>query len=183
MKVVFLDIDGVLAHSHYKNPQTENLDPKKVLLLKKIVVLTGAKVVLSSTWRLPYYENEKAYKTNSYNILNSLLKQYELEIYDETPIIELKFLGLKEKNSLLTIKHMQNLKLEPNTTRAGEINTWLKNNKEVESFIILDDDDSYLEYFGYDQNLIKTSYYDGGLKEEHIEKAVEILNHKQRKIR
>ena len=29
MKVIFLDIDGVLAHSSYKNQKTKNIDESK----------------------------------------------------------------------------------------------------------------------------------------------------------
>lgn len=47
MKVIFLDFDGVIT--------TEKsrwcLDKDKMLLLKRIVDATGAKIVISSSWR------------------------------------------------------------------------------------------------------------------------------------
>ena len=59
MKVIFLDIDGVLNSAKYfdriKNLEIteieEQIDIKKVELLKKAVDETGAKVALSSSWR------------------------------------------------------------------------------------------------------------------------------------
>ena len=45
MKVLFLDIDGVL------NTRNGSMDTDKVELLRDIIARTGAGVVLSSTWR------------------------------------------------------------------------------------------------------------------------------------
>ena len=49
MKVIFLDIDGVLAHADYLNWQTRHIDPERVRFLAKIVELTDAQIVLTST--------------------------------------------------------------------------------------------------------------------------------------
>lgn len=52
MKVLFLDIDGVL--NHRKSPKANGvftIDPKLLPLLKKIVDSTNVKIVLSSSWR------------------------------------------------------------------------------------------------------------------------------------
>ena len=59
MKVIFLDVDGVLNSDEYfdriQNLDIEgiesDIDINKVKLLKKAVDTTGAKVVLSSSWR------------------------------------------------------------------------------------------------------------------------------------
>lgn len=47
MKIIFLDVDGVLNFDGSK----EKVCVDKVKLLKKIVDRTGAKIVLSSDWR------------------------------------------------------------------------------------------------------------------------------------
>ena len=54
MRVVFLDIDGVLNCDSTPNPRNFPyiIDPKLLARLKKMLDRTGAKVVLSSTWRL-----------------------------------------------------------------------------------------------------------------------------------
>lgn len=53
MKVIFLDIDGVLNCDKTPNPRKFPyiVDKKLLARFKKLVDRTGAKVVLSSTWR------------------------------------------------------------------------------------------------------------------------------------
>ena len=53
MKVIFLDIDGVLNCSKTPNPRgfPYIVDRKLLARFKKLLDRTGAKVVLSSTWR------------------------------------------------------------------------------------------------------------------------------------
>jgi hypothetical protein len=54
MKVVFLDIDGVLNCTKTKNPRKFPyvIDPKLLARLNGLLDRTGAKAVLSSSWRL-----------------------------------------------------------------------------------------------------------------------------------
>jgi|SRR4051812_33317816 hypothetical protein len=53
MKVIFLDIDGVLNTSRTPNPRKLPyiVDKKLVERFRRLVRKTGAKVVLTSTWR------------------------------------------------------------------------------------------------------------------------------------
>jgi hypothetical protein len=53
MKVIFLDIDGVLNSANTPNPRKFPyiVDPKLLKRFKRLLQRTGAKVVLSSTWR------------------------------------------------------------------------------------------------------------------------------------
>ena len=53
MKVIFLDIDGVLNCKTTRNPRKLPcvVDPKLLRRFKRLIERTGAKVVLSSTWR------------------------------------------------------------------------------------------------------------------------------------
>ena len=53
MKVIFLDIDGVLNCKQTRNPRKLPYvaDPKLVRRFKRLLERTGAKAVLSSTWR------------------------------------------------------------------------------------------------------------------------------------
>lgn len=54
MKVIFLDVDGVLNTSTTRVRRKDNylgFEQRKILLLKQIVEATGALIVLSSTWR------------------------------------------------------------------------------------------------------------------------------------
>ncbi|OGR30838.1 MAG: hypothetical protein A2139_14760, partial [Desulfobacca sp. RBG_16_60_12] len=55
MKVLFLDVDGVLNHSRcpeWNNGDWRVLDQVCVHRVRRICEETGAKIVLSSTWRL-----------------------------------------------------------------------------------------------------------------------------------
>jgi hypothetical protein len=58
MKIIFLDFDGVMNNSTFlrKNPSAENasaeqVDPQAAALLDRLVQGTGAKIVISSSWR------------------------------------------------------------------------------------------------------------------------------------
>jgi HAD domain in Swiss Army Knife RNA repair proteins len=53
MKIIFLDIDGVLNNTHTENPRKFPyiVDPELVERLKALLTATGAQIVLSSTWR------------------------------------------------------------------------------------------------------------------------------------
>ena len=55
MKVIFLDIDGVLNSGAYDRRRNWNeltdIDESRLPLVKQIVDQTGAVIVLSSTWR------------------------------------------------------------------------------------------------------------------------------------
>jgi HAD domain in Swiss Army Knife RNA repair proteins len=54
MKIIFLDIDGVLNCKSTPNPRKFPyvVDPKLIVQLKSLIEKTDARVVLSSTWRL-----------------------------------------------------------------------------------------------------------------------------------
>lgn len=158
-KIIFLDIDGVLNSIDYF-AQTEGckgyteINPEKVKLLKEIVDRTGAEIVLSSTWRnLAQRENEPEHPMYTY--LTDTLKEYGMEIVDHTPYI--------------------------GQDRPKEIRAWLDNQQDKDvRFVSLDDDFQKHKYdeAGIGDCLVRTSFYekDGGLRKEHVEKAVEILN-------
>lgn len=151
MKVIFLDIDGVLNHQkHYEWLMTTDeptplqrvypyseFNPKSCQLLNEIIKETGAQIVVSSSWRL---DGEVR--------LNSLFKHFGLpRIYGITPCL--------------------------NTARGVEIGAWLVAHPEVDGYVILDDDedmnDEQKPFF------IKTNPYGSGLNEDVKERAIQIL--------
>lgn len=158
-KIIFLDIDGVLnsidyfEHTKHCKGYSE-INPKKVKLLKEIVDRTGAEIVLSSTWRdLAKRKDEPEHPMYMY--LTDTLREYGMEIIDHTPYI--------------------------GQDRPKEIKAWLDTQPDKDiRFVSLDDDYPQHEYdeVGIGNCLVKTSFYekDGGLRWEHVEKAVEILN-------
>ena len=109
MKVLFLDIDGVLAifrtwmiygsvfHGD-KNLKTK-LDPYGLEFIRKLEKL-GVKIVLSSTWR-------------KFVQLKDFSKDTGINFYDKTDIL--------------------------NTIRGDEVKEWLDRHQEVTHFCILDD--------------------------------------------
>lgn len=147
MKILFLDIDGVLISGDYLHqevaagrssiPSTMVLPEDKIHLLKEIIDTTGAEIVLSSTWR----------------------------IHDDT------FLNLQRqlyKESML-IYHWTG---PCRHTRIDEIKEWLIG-KSVKQFCILDDCPEMAEFTT--TNLVRT-YWDYGLQKEHVQKVIDILN-------
>lgn len=172
MKVIFLDIDGVLNTLEtfkrntiiYKETGKRliEIDEFRVKYLKEIIDKTSAKIVLSSSWRTFFKkENDKIIPNNQkgHNLLE-ILNKYNIEIYDLTPYDKERY-------------------------RQNEIETYL-NEHDVDEFIIIDDESYDLpKYIG--KELIKTSTtlpYEMitnmneclGLSEEHIEEAIKKLN-------
>ncbi len=127
MKVIFLDIDGVLntintfkkRYEYWQktNIWTLEIDEFRVKSLKEIVNKTNAKIVLSSSWRCFWsLENETLIPLNDKaREFTNLLKKYNLDIYSITPY-------------------------DKNRIRQKEINQWLNNHNDIESFVILDDE-------------------------------------------
>lgn len=155
MKVIFLDIDGVLNSRAYDrrrdwSKQTD-VDETRLPLVKDIVDRTGAKIVLSSTWR-DYWEKDPRLCRDDGVYLNEIFAKCGLRIFDKTPNFGLC------------------------AARHDEVKAWLDGaEEEIESFVIIDD-----YGFGWKElasNFVKTNAnFRLGLEEEHVEKAVEILN-------
>jgi len=77
IKVLFLDVDGVLNSAHdfkmHRGQEWIMIDPYKALLVYRILEATGAKVVLSSSWR-GYPKGEA-----------DVVKMIGHELHDRTP--------------------------------------------------------------------------------------------------
>lgn len=116
MKVIFLDIDGVLnSHRTYYTlgniDEWKCLDPIAVGLIRRLCEKTNAWVVISSTWRILYDIEE-------------FKKNFE-DIYGwKIPLIDIT----------------ENLSVP----RGQEIQKWLDENNEVNEYVIIDDDSDML---------------------------------------
>jgi len=152
MKVIFLDFDGVITI-----PPKWNIRPEKIKWIKKIVDETGAKIVVSSSWRSNNLENTVKYiKGNKKPCSrNKMLYWLTDNIYDITP-----WFSDKKYNS---------------SGRGGEIQTWLDKHLEVENYIIIDDDSDMLDSQLY--HFIQTDYQTGFTEHEY-ELAYRILTNK-----
>ena len=84
-KIIFLDVDGVLNSAEFSRWLWDNhekkyrgyemLDQRAILCLQDIVFVTGAKIVLSSSWRISSLRTKQ---------LEEQLLPYGLEIIDRT---------------------------------------------------------------------------------------------------
>ena len=92
MKIIFLDIDGVLTHTDYLNWQTRHIDPERVRFLAKIVELTDAQIVLTSTWK-DGYDRQSGKKDDYYVVLEHVLAEHDLKIYVLVTIIVSSFVS------------------------------------------------------------------------------------------
>lgn len=169
MNIVFLDVDGELTYSDYSNNETSDIDIEKVKLLKEICDKGNAKVVVSSSWR-----GLEGYTSRIYMILVDILTNNGIDVIGSTPHLPCEFNERISAN--LSLEELRNLpKLKYGTGRAAEIQKWISEH-EVNNFVILDDEDFCWADYGYDKHWVQPSYYDGGLKKEHIDRAIEILN-------
>lgn len=153
MKVIFLDVDGVLncKYTTSKCGFFIGIDNSKVNFLWDIIEATSAKIVLCSSWKDGWYKTNKEDQDESANYLDRKLKRRNLFIMDKTS--------------------------DKGENRGAGIKKWMLSHK-VDKFIILDDEMfDYVEE-GLDSRVIKTSFYDrnGGLQEIHVEQAIAMLN-------
>jgi hypothetical protein len=165
MRVLFLDIDGVMNHEGMKSHQT--FDPDAVCRLNRIIKETGCKIVLSSTWRHMY---------RGVNRIEELLRLQGIapgHVLDRTPthheLLLLWRKGAVDKPS----EHC--MKFSFDVTRGMEIKAWLQLHPEVTEWISLDDDRD-MEDLDRDR-LVNTTFV-SGLLDEHVEEAVKILGRK-----
>ena len=159
MRVIFLDIDGVLNCDSTKERYLRyiGIDPKLVdnlaVLVKKSDEVDKTVIVLSSSWRLDQTKDGDA--EGGLNHVIRRLKEAGLELYDATP-------NLKGK-------------------RGKEIYTWLNQYKgdKITGYAVLDDR-FYVDFKEYkvSKHLVRTSSSpaNGGLREKHINRALKILD-------
>lgn len=113
MKVIFLDIDGVLNKHNWSQNKTPWMEDSKVELIGRLCKDTGAKVVLASNWRETwlepmFYENE----TTAIYRGHKLFKKNNIEVVGIT--------GRGEN-------------------RSEEIKQYLKDNPNITNYVSIDD--------------------------------------------
>lgn len=115
LRIIFLDVDGVL--NLMGSGRTTTLNKKRLHLLRLLVENTGAKIVVSSTWRIdPEY----------LGVLRRNLAYRGLTIYSKTPW----YTGSDWEHA-----------------RGIEISIWMQRHKEyIQEFVILDDIDNFFPY-------------------------------------
>lgn len=147
MKVLFLDIDGVLNSRDFvrrRRASDKNyrlwldVDEIAVKRLQRILKETGAKVVLSSTWRL-------------YKDSRDMVRQRVCRYIDCTADLQ-----RGSKRGIVP--------------RGEEVQLWLDQHPEVTHYAIIDDDSDFLPY----QWLFKTTF-EKGLTEDITQAVIDHL--------
>lgn len=156
MKIIFLDVDGVLNSDEYFNKIEEkcidniknSIDINTVKKLKKAIDETGASVVLSSSWRYSKYYSE---------YIKQVFMNYDI-VLGQTPLIR--------------------------KDRGIEIKKWLEEHPNTEDYVILDDE--IFKSFDEElmKHLIKIGTLDGrgfgeGLQEKDIQEIILRLGRKK----
>ena len=159
MRVIFVDIDGVLNYegSISRNKTYLGIDNKRLKYLKEIAFTTGAKIVLTSSWR-EYYDIEKGWRQPHPNgrYLYKKFNKMHLRIYGKTRMDI------------------------PWNYRGTQIKFWLDTH-DVSNYVILDDE-LFEDYYKLNlmPHVIKTIYRTdedkwGGLTPNLVEEAIKIL--------
>jgi hypothetical protein len=177
VRVIFLDIDGVLnseayalkleakhrqlGHTEPASPKRETtcdcfklyhqIDREAVDRLNRLVAVTAAKIVISSTWR----------KLMDAPVLERTLVEHGLvaEIIGETPD------GHAEPAMLTVYGPLERM------YRGYEIDFWLRLHPEVDRFVILDDGSDMAMH----QNRLVQTDCEEGLLDDHVELAIRVM--------
>jgi len=146
LKIIFLDIDGVLNSAKYykmvdrTKKDWNRFNPLAVEMIRRLLEEFKASIVISSTWR--------------YGLVKELKK-------------ELNKSGL--------IKYLHKDWKTPQTYpshRGEEICLWLDNHPEATDYVIIDDDENILEE---QKNLFIRTDIKEGMTEEHYYKVRQIF--------
>ena len=157
MKLLFLDIDGVLNNENTKSTAPSGcagIDDRLVVNLAHIIEATDARIVLTSDWKIEW-ESFDIYCSEDAKYLNRKLKRQGLRISSKT-----------------YDDHVYDRFFED---RGNGIHKFLDKLQNVESFVVIDDhtfadfDDEIIEH------LVLTDYKTG-LTESDAEKAIKKLN-------
>ena len=145
MKIIFLDIDGVICLSREwgsrkrklkrweleggegEAPVTIRLDDFNKIavdVLNDIILTSGADIVISSDWRLYATLDEMKDLFHQFGVIKGPI--------DFTPELQ-----TTTKHAILTLKGLE----ENVNIRVDEIKSWLKSHPEVEKWVAIDDMD------------------------------------------
>ena len=160
MKLIFLDVDGVLNYGGCKSRAPSGclgIEEEKVKLLRKIIDKTGAIVILTSTWKTEWFPTA-----------------FISELTKDGQYLEKE---LAKHNVFIRAKTE-----DPSWSQRGIgiidfLNNW---SEPVESFVIIDDESFDFNKVGIKNRHVKTSFADG-LLPDHVKQAVNILNQSNNK--
>lgn len=145
MRVIFLDFDGVLVNRNsftmnripFRSASFARADPECVKELNRVIEKTGAKVVVSSAWRLGRNRKEM------FAFVKTVLAGWKVkaEVIGMTP--DLSRVSLATQTMYVAV------------ARGKEIRTWIEKRKSEIEFVILDDDS---DMDGLSDRHVKTNF-------------------------
>lgn len=167
MKVIFLDIDGVLNYTQWyvsdRNPgnlngQEGDIDPMCVERVLRICKETGAKVVISSDWRISWEGTLMRFERMG------LTRDI---VIDKTP--ELIWTRMSMYDYMLS-EEDEGYEF----SRGREIDLWLEAHPECTNFVIIDDRMDFTDE--QEPHFVKVNPM-CGLTDDNADIAIMILNH------
>lgn len=148
MKVLFLDFDGVLNSQDYRDRYGSMGAgiDKSKMPMLKKLVDTTNAKIVIITSLREYWDKDPDKCDYFGKVINETFAEYGLEIYDKTPVSES---GMRE----------------------DDIRDWICENSGIENYVAIDDGALFARFLV--GHFVQPK---DGLEEEHVEKAVEILN-------
>lgn len=150
MKVIFLDFDGVI--STYEKGWA--IDNEKICLIKKIIDVTNAKIIVSSSWKVGF-DDVDSFLDNLYgDSKNDMINAEDIFFWFVNNIYD------------ITDSYGGN--------KGDEIQRWLNvHENDIENYVILDDDDDFLD----DQlfHFVQTDGFEG-ITDREVKLCIKLLN-------
>lgn len=174
MNVIFLDNDGVLCLEKQYGTRFvtgniwDDMDPDAVNRLNQICHSTGAKIVVTSTWR-------------NFGTFDGLKAHYSSQGISEVPI------GMtRQYKELVTEEHPELtgwriISQSPAIDRAVEIRDYLANNPGISQYLIIDDIDmrstcKYLDSVLFNESNCIVTKEQSGLTDKLMRRCIELFN-------
>ena len=167
MKVIFLDIDGVLNYTQWyvsdRNPgningQEGDIDPLCIERVLRICKETGAKVVISSDWRISW--EGTLMRLERMGLTRDI-------VIDKTP--ELIWTRMSMHDYMLSEEDE-----DYEFSRGREVDLWLEAHPECTNFVIIDDRMDFTDE--QEPHFVKVNPM-CGLTDDNVDIAIMILNH------
>lgn len=158
MKVIFLDIDGVLNSEKFlENNKNQAIDRNSVGILKNIIDKTGAVIVMSSGWRL-WFDDNMLPQDGYSQCLYEILCKFNIKLFGKTPDF-----STEEIRTRKTFSHV----------KAKEIIAWLNEHEFVDKYVVIDD--LYLKNEEINAHLVKINGQ-VGITEADARRVIDMLN-------
>lgn len=167
MKLIFLDIDGVLNnHSHCDEAKSSRIEADRVRLLNMLLKATGAKVVLSSAWRYLVHRGDMQVSG-----IDWLLRSHGM--------LADRLIGITQPDTMTRDAYNGDPKSWPVVNERGQqivdwMDAWFnQGGEDIEGFVAIDDLDLGITRAGVPLVLTEGSV---GLTPVDIRKAAHVLH-------